>query len=390
MAKTRVLHMLTRLALGGAQRNTLDLAVHLPADRYDVEVLAGPDVGAEQGIQAEFTDRGIPVHILPGLHREESTASDLAALWRAVGFLRRGRYDILHTHMAKAGVIGRIAAGFAKVPVVVHTVHGWPWHNFIDRKTKERYVGYERRAAEHTDRLIVTSEKDRGKGLAQGVAPPDKFTLIRSGIDFDRFDPAAIDKAAARAALDLPEKAPIIVSVGALTDQKNPLEALEVVAKTKVSFPELRYLLVGDGPLRNDVLARAEQLGLDGHFSWLGNRSDIPTILAAADVFLLTSRWEGLPRTMIEAMAMGKAIVATQVDGVLDVIEDNVTGYVRDPGDVDELTAMCVRLFRAPNLITDMYKGNTAFIRRAEFTTAAAVASTDALYRELLAAKGKV
>src|SRR5262245_54227427 len=109
MARTRVLHVLTRLALGGAQRSTLDVCRLLPKDRYEVEVLAGPEVGSEQNIQAEFTDLGIPVHMLPGLHREENTASDLAALWRMVGFLRRGRYDVVHTHMAKAGVIGRLA-----------------------------------------------------------------------------------------------------------------------------------------------------------------------------------------------------------------------------------------------------------------------------------------
>jgi len=390
VAKARVLHMMTRPVLGGAQMNTLDLARRLPADRYEVEVLTGPDVGAEPSLQSAFTDAGIPVHLLPGLHREESATRDLAALWRTVGFLRRGRYDVLHTHMAKAGVIGRMAAGFAKVPVVVHTVHGWPWHNFVDRKTKERYVGYERRAAARTDRLIVVSERDRGKGLAQGVAPPDRFTLIRSGIDFDVFDPAKYEKAACRKALDLPEDAPVMVTVGALTEQKNPLEALEVTARVKNAFPAVRHLIVGDGPLKDDVDARIAALDLEGNVRRLGARDDVPAILAAADVFLLTSRWEGLPRTLIEAMAMGKAVVATQVDGVLDVIEDNVTGYARDPGDVDELSAMCVRLFRAPNLITEMFKGNTAFLRRPEFRADTTAAQVDALYRELLAAKGRM
>jgi glycosyltransferase involved in cell wall biosynthesis len=269
----------------------------------------------------------------------------------------------------------------------VHTVHGWPWHNFLDRKTKERYVGYERRAARRCDRLIVTSERDQGKGQANGIAAADKFTLIRSGIDFDVFDPQKHEKSACRKALGLPERAPVLITVAALTPQKNPLEALEVVGRVRASFPDLHYLLAGDGPLRNDVQAKARELGLGEHFHLLGVRHDVPALLAAADVFLLTSRWEGLPRTLIEAMAMGKAVVCTQVDGVLDVVEDNVTGYARDPGDLDELTAMCVRLFRAPHLITEMFKGNSQFIRKPEFGVEGMVQSIDRLYQDLLRKK---
>lgn len=387
MARTRVLHVLTRLALGGAQRNTLFTCRDLPKERYEVEVAAGPETGAEGDIHSEFDALKIPVHTIPALCRDGGTAQNLAAVWRLSNLMRRGRYDIVHTHMARAGVIGRFAASFANVPVRVHTVHGWPWHNALDRKTRDRYVDYERRAALRTDRLIVTSERDRGKGLANTIAPTSRFTLIRSGIDFDLFDPKKHDKAASRARLGLPEKVPVIISVGALTPQKNPLEALEVVARTRHAFPDLHYVIAGDGPLRAEVEARAAALNLDGQFHLLGLRDDIPQLLAAADVFLITSRWEGLPRTVIEAMAMGKAVVATQVDGLLDVIEENVTGYVRDPGEVEELAAMCVRLFRAPNLINEMFTGNSRFIRKPEFSLERMVSGIDALYQELLKEK---
>lgn len=388
MARTRVLHIATRLAVGGAQKNTLDVCRWLPRDRYEVEVLAGPEVDSDGDLQPEFAAAGIKVHILPGLHRDENLASDLTALWRMVGVIRRGRYDIVHTHMAKAGVIGRLAAGFAHVPVILHTVHGWPWHNFLDRKTKDRYVDFERRAARRSDRIIVTSERDRGKGLAHHVAAPNKYELIRAGIDLELFDPARHDRAAARRELGLPDKAPVVVTVAALTEQKNPLEGLEVIAGARNSFPDLHYLVVGDGPLRAACEAKAAALGMASFVHFLGLTDRVPSALAAADVFLLTSRWEGLPRTLLEAMAMGKAVVATQVDGVLDVIEDNVTGYARDPGDVEELVAMVVRLFRAPNLIAEMYKGNAAFLRKPEFEVRNSVQRLDNLYRQLLRSKG--
>lgn len=388
MARIRVLQILTRFAVGGAQRCTLELARRLPADRYDVEVLAGPDLDTDGNLQPEFSAAGRPVHILPGLRREENPASDLAALWRLAGLIRRGRYDLVHTHMAKAGIIGRMAAGLAHRPITVHTAHGWPWHNYLDRKTKEKYIGYERRAAARTDRIIVTNEKDRGKALANGIAPPDRFIRIRSGIDLAEFDPLRFDRAACRAALGVSPTAPVVITVGALSTQKNPVEALEVVARVRRAFPELLYLWAGDGPLRAAAEAAAARLDLRETVRWLGVRDDIPALLAAADVFLLTSKWEGLPRTLLEAMAMGKAVVCTQVDGVLDVIEDNVTGYVRDPEDVEELAAMVVRLFRAPNLITDMHKGNTAFLRRPEFSVERMVEETDALYRSLLERRG--
>jgi glycosyltransferase involved in cell wall biosynthesis len=386
MSRRRVLHVVTRLAMGGAQKSTLDTCVRLAKDRWDVEVLAGPEVGEDGSLQEAFTEAGIPVHLLPGLHREESVGNDLSALWRMIGFLRRGRYDVVHTHMAKAGIIGRMAAGYVHVPAVVHTAHGWPWHNFLDRKTKERYVSHERRAARKTGKIIVTSERDRGKALAWQVAPVDRFELVRTGIDFDLFDPARHDKAAGRRALGIPEDAPVVISVGALTPQKNPLEALEVIGRVRHAFPALHYVLVGDGPLRGAVQRQAGALGLGESFHFLSVRNDVPALLAAADVFLLTSKWEGLPRTLIEAMAMGKAPVVTQVDGVLDVIEDNVTGYVRDPGDVDELTAMVVRLFRAPNLIKEMGVANPKFIRKPEFSVERMVTRIADVYDRLLAA----
>lgn len=388
MAPTRVLQIATRLAVGGAQKHMLDLCRNLPRDRYEVEVLAGPEVGSDGDLQPEFAAAGIPVQILPGLHRDENLASDLTALWRMVGAIRRGRYQVVHTHMAKAGVIGRLAAGFAHVPVIVHTVHGWPWHNFLDRKTKERYVDFERRAARKSDRIIVTSERDRGKGLAHHVAAPNKYELIRAGVDLERYDPAKYDRAFCRAALGLPEKAPVVVTVAALTEQKNPLEAIEVIHRARHSFSDLHYLMVGDGPLRAACEAKVAELEIVPFVHFLGLTERVPEALAAADVFLLTSRWEGLPRTLLEAMAMGKAVVATQVDGVLDVIEDNVTGYARDPGDIDELTAMVVRLFRAPNLIAEMHRGNTAWLRRPEFDLKTSARRVDQLYQQLLRGKG--
>ena len=190
---------------------------------------------------------------------------------------------------------------------------------------------------------------------------------------------------AARRTLGIDDTAPVIISVGALTEQKNPLEALEVVARARHALPAVVFLMVGDGPLRGAVQRKAEELGLGDSFRFLGVRPDVPSLLAAADVFLLTSRWEGLPRTLIEAMAMGKAPVVTQVDGVLDVIEDNVTGYVRDPGDVDELAAMVVRLFRAPNLIKEMGVQNPKFIRKPEFSVERMVTKIADIYERLLA-----
>jgi glycosyltransferase involved in cell wall biosynthesis len=388
MSRRRVLLMATRLAVGGAQRHMLDLARRLPRDRWAVEVLAGPDTGTEGSLQEAFVAADVPVHLLPGLRREGNTAADATTLWRLIGFLRRGRYDVVHTHQAKAGVLGRFAAGYAKPPCVVHTVHGWPWHNALDRATRERYIGYERRVAAKADRIVLVSERDRGKGLAQKIAPVDRFTLIRAGIDLAEFDPDRFDRLDCRRALGIADDARVVISVGALTPQKNPLEALEVVARARHAFPDLQYLVVGDGPLRAEAERRAEELGLGEGVRFLGLRDDVPALLAAADVFLLTSLWEGLPRTLLEAMAMGKAVVATQVDGVLDVIEDNVTGYVRDPGDIDELTAMLVRLFRAPNLITDMRKGNTAFLRKPEFSVERTVDQVAALYESILQAKG--
>ncbi|MCX7682109.1 MAG: glycosyltransferase family 4 protein [Anaerolineae bacterium] len=382
-----VLHVITRLIVGGAQENTMYTAALLDPARYRVELVCGPQTGAEGSLVEEVRARGIPLTILPELVRPISPLRDLIALLKLTRFIRRRRFTIVHTHSSKAGIIGRLAAWLAGVPVIVHTVHGWSFHDYMPFASRYLYILLERCTAHFTDALILVARSDREKGLRAGIGRPEQYHLIRSAIPLEEFDPATVDRFAVRRELGLPLDAPVLGNVGRFSTQKNPLDWVRMAGKVARELPECRFLLVGDGPLREEVESALVAEGIADRTVLTGLRRDVPRMLAAMDVFALTSLWEGLPRVIPQAMSMRVPVVANRADGTAEAIIHGETGYLCNPGDLDGMAAYCLQLLRDP--VRRQTMGASGRARAAgEFDVRSMVAQIAALYEALLAAKG--
>lgn len=358
-------------------------AAMLDKRRFQVEVISGPQTGSEGSLIEEVRQRGVDLTILPELVRQVSPVNDLRALIKLTRRMRARGYGIVHTHSSKAGVIGRLAARLANVPIIVHTVHGWSFHEHMSPWVKSTYILLERLAASFTDAIIVVAKADIEKGRRAGIGHPDQYHLIRSAIPLEAFDPEKVDGQAVRRKLGIPADALVLGNVGRFSAQKNPLDWVRVASIVARELPECHFLLVGDGPLRAEVEAMISARGLSDRTTLTGLRRDVADMLAAMDVFLLTSLWEGLPRVIPQAMAMGVPEVSSRADGTAEAIEDGGSGYLCPAGDLDCLAARCVELLRNAEQRNAMGACGRAYALR-EFDVKAMVSQIAELYEDLL------
>jgi glycosyltransferase involved in cell wall biosynthesis len=330
----RVLHLVTRMIVGGAQENTMLSCALIDRARFPSEIICGPETGAEGELHTETAARGVRLRIEPSLIRAIHPWKDLVALVRLTRLLRRERFDVVHTHSSKAGILGRIAARLAGTPMVIHTVHGWAFNPGQSRAVFGLYVWLERRCARWCRWIVVVAEADREEGLQLGIGRADQYQLIRSGIEVEAYRDVAIDRDAARRLLGVPAEAFVVGSVGRLSPQKAPLDLLTAFEHLAAVRKDAHLVIVGDGPLRKEVEARVSAAGLAGRVHLPGLRRDVPELLRAFDVFALASHWEGLPRVFPQAMAAGLPIVATRVDGAPDAVTPDENGWLVDVGDM--------------------------------------------------------
>jgi glycosyltransferase involved in cell wall biosynthesis len=386
MGAHKVLHIITRLIVGGAQENTMFTAALLDPTRYQVDVVSGPQTGSEGSLIEEVRNRGIPLAIVPELVRQIAPFKDLVALVKIYRMIRKNQYHVVHTHSSKAGIIGRLAAFLARTPVIIHTVHGWSFHDHMPSYTRNTYIALERIVSRITDAMIVVTDQDIQKGINHHIGKREKYHLIRSAIPLDDFmvDPSA--RIIVRQELKIPDQAPVVGNVGRFSAQKNPLDWIKVAALVKKSIPNCYFLLVGDGPLRDDVDNTIDELNLRDCTILTGLRRDVSRLMSAMDIFLLTSLWEGLPRVIPQAMLMRLPVIVTGVDGSNEAIKDNITGFVCAPGDLHGLATRCIDLLQnreLRNIITSQaysYALNEFDLRRM-------ISDIDKLYSRLLTAK---
>lgn len=388
MEKFRILHPITRLIIGGAQENTIltaDFLNHRPeyAGQYDVHIVTGPQTGPEGSLIEEVQGRDIPLTIMPELLREVSPANDLRALLKLVKMMRNGRFHIVHTHSSKAGVLGRVAAKLARVPVIVHTVHGWSFHERMSPRKLRFYVALEKFGDWCGDAAIVVTVQDRAKGIAQGIQNAANYNLIRSGVELDRFGHPQIPPHIMREQLGIPQDALVVGSVTRLSAQKAPLDLVAAFVQIHKQQPGAWFVIVGDGPLRPEVEQELAAAGIAKQVVLTGLRRDVPELMAAFDVFALSSLWEGLPRVLPQAMATGLPIVCTIADGSAEAVVPGENGFLTAKGQPEEIAARVVTLLNDENLRRKM--GENGRARAPEFGAEKMVQDIEALYRQLLA-----
>jgi len=328
-SRIRVLTAITRLELGGAQRVALHTAGRLDPAAFEAALAWGPGDVLDGEARAL---RDVVRCEIADLVRPVAPVRDLKALVALRRAIREFRPGIVHTHSSKAGVLGRLAARLERVPVVVHTVHGFgftPLQSAIKRKL---FFTAEKIAARWTDHFVAVSRRNLERGVELGLWAEDEASVIRAGIDLRRIRQAA-DGSRSRERLGIPSGVPVITQIGNFKPQKAPLDFVRAAAEVAGKVPAARFVMVGDGPLRAAAGTVAGELGIADRVCFPGWWDDVPDLLAATTVSVLSSRHEGLPCSVVESLAAGVPVVATAVDGTPEVIEPGVNGELVKPGD---------------------------------------------------------
>ena len=346
-----VCRIITKLALGGAQQNTLFTVAHLDPAKFRPILITG-----EPGLLDDDARKlaGVEFHQIPSLVREIRPLADLRALFALTRLLRRIKPAIVHTHSSKAGILGRAAARLAGVPVIIHSIHGFGFTRFQSLPVRRTLMALECLAAKITTRFFAVSEANRRLGVELGFFPDDRCVVIRSGVDVAAIRKTGVDTTAKKRELGLEPGRPVVGMVAPMKPQKAPLDFVRVAAKVAAKKPETQFLFVGDGELREAMEAEIARLDLTNSFRLAGWRRDVPAVMRCLDVFVLTSLWEGLPRVYLEALASGVPVVGTRVDGAAEVVRDGVNGYLLAPGDVQGLADRVLSLLANPTLAADM------------------------------------
>lgn len=378
----RVLFVITRLIVGGAQETVMLLAEGLDKKHFQTDVLCGPQTGTEGSLIEEVRRRGISLTILPDLVRELDLIKDLKAFWKLYRFMKSGAYDIVHTNSSKAGILGRWAAWLAGIPVIVHTVHGWGHHDYQQRLVQRLFVWLERISAHITQRLIVVSTRNIEKGLADRIATKEKYFTIRSGIELEAFVHPARDRASMRALLEIPLTAPVVGTVTRLSAQKAPTDFTAAAIEVAQIAPDTHFVMVGDGPLRGEVEGMIVKAGLQKRFHLTGLRRDVADLLTTFDIFILSSLWEGLPRVLPQAMAAGLPIIASAVDGNTEAVRADENGILVPPGDRAALAQAMSQLLQDRQRAMKMGENGRARVQ--EFSAQKMVEDHERLYIELM------
>lgn len=334
--KIRVLHIITRLVRGGADENTVYTVYGLDRSCFHVDLLYGDR--SEPELMSLPNRPDISFFCIPELRREVNLWADLRALWKLFRFISKGRYHIVHTHTAKAGFIGRIAAFAARTPIIIHTLHGATFGNFLSPLMRQMYVFLERIGTFTCDKIICVGEDLKGRYLAKKIGPPSKYVVIYSGMNLDRFFEAgrytAERRREIREKLGLLPSAIVIGNISRLEPRKGHIFFIEAAGALLKKHPEIMFLIVGDGELRGRLEQEVQCRGLAQSILFTGFRKDIEAVLSILDISTLTSLWEGLPRVLIQSAAVGKPIVTFSVEGATEVVREGKNGFIVPSMDV--------------------------------------------------------
>jgi glycosyltransferase involved in cell wall biosynthesis len=386
----RIFRAITRLNIGGPSIQAISLTARFAERGHDAILIHG-SLDRGEGDMRYLAPPGAALVFVESLCRPIAPLHDARAFFAVLREMRRYRPTIVHTHMAKAGLIARAAAfvynltasGDART-LVVHTYHGHVLEGYFSPARTALFISLERLLARVSDAIVAISPAIRRELLEDHrIGRADQYHVVPLGFDLSAF--AAIDDArrvAARASLDLPATARVVSTVGRLTGIKQHGLFLDAFAVVAAAEPEAIAMIVGDGELRGDVEARTAELGLTGRVRLLGWRRDLDTINAATDVFLLTSRNEGTPVALIEAMASGVPGVSTNVGGVKDVINSPEVGRLAPFGDAAALASAILELLRSEDLRRRIGQAARAHVLE-RYGVDRLVADIDRLYRRL-------
>ena len=383
----KVVRVIARLNMGGPALHVTYLADGLRGRGYDTTLVAGSLARGEDSMEFVADELGVNVERLQGLRRDISPVRDVIAVVRLAQLIRRERPTILHTHTAKAGAVGRIAAllaGDARPPIVVHTYHGHVLRGYFGPLRTFGFRLLERWLARVTTSLIAVSPEVRDDLVRLGVAPREKFTVVRLGIELEQRIADRDGREETRRVLGIAPERFMVGWIGRMTGVKRTSDVLLAFKRLRQRGVDACLCMVGDGPEREQVERRAHELGIMRDTLFLGYQEEVAPFYAAFDAMILPSGNEGTPVSAIESLAAGRPVVATRVGGVPDVVRDGEDGFLVDLGAVDQLADSLERLAEDPALRDAMGNAGRARVL-SRYSVRRLVDDVDRLYRTLLA-----
>jgi len=353
----RVAHIITRMIVGGAQENTLYNCLDL-IDHHgdDVLLITGPSEGPEGSLLDQHQVDRLPTRVLPHLIRNIDPSTDYQGYREVKQAIREFQPDVVHTHSAKAGVLGRLAATSLNVPAVVHTVHGAPFHPFQSMPARRFFIACEWYAARHCHKLISVADAMTQLLTEAGVAQKDKFETVYSGMEVEPFLECQQHRTEMRSKLGLREEHVVVGKIARLFHLKGHEYVIEAASKVAAACPQVRFLLVGDGILRQRWEEQIRGRGLQDHFVFAGlvPPSEIPKYVSAMDVLVHASLREGLARALPQALLGGIPAVSFDIDGAREVVANHETGFLIAPKDSSQLGKRLIQLCQDEKLRTTM------------------------------------
>jgi glycosyltransferase involved in cell wall biosynthesis len=343
--KIKIVHVITRFDKGGSAENTFLTVRDLDKYHYDIvlvtgasqansPVRSGDSESAAIGANiASLRAKGVRMISIPHLVREPNPLADVAAFFSLVRIFRREKPRIVHTHTSKAGIIGRWAAFICRVPIIIHTPHGHVFWGYFNPWRTRFFILLERWTARITTAIVTLTPQEKEDHLHFRIAPEERFSTIHSGVDLDRYMAPAANISEMRTILDLPDGSFVVGTVGRLTPIKGHIHLLRAAVDIVAERPDIFFVFVGEGELRDDLQRYATEAGIAENVRFPGWRSDVERLLSVFDIFVFPSLNEGMGKAIVEALAMGRPVVASNVGGIPDLVISGENGILVRPAD---------------------------------------------------------
>ncbi|MFH1613039.1 MAG: glycosyltransferase family 4 protein [bacterium] len=381
--KIKVLQLITRLNVGGPSIHVILLTKDLNKERFESFLISGQEDLSEGNMLDLLEEKEIKPIIISEIGREINWHDDFISLWKLWKYIKKIKPDIIHTHMAKIGTLGRISGILAGVPIIIHTFHGHTFHSYFSPLKNQLFIFIEKILAFFTTKIIAITKSQKDEILKHGIGNPKKIVMIPLGFDLEKFLNCDKEKGKFRQELNFNENDFLIGIIARLVPIKGHsyfLKAASIIAK---KYPQAKFLIIGDGKLRPSLEKLAQELGIISQTFFLGFKKDMDKIYADLDLVVISSLNEGSPVSIIEAMAAAKAIVSTNVGGVPDLIKNNETGVLVPSKNPDALAQEIIALLENPDKRKKMgilAKENATY----QFSKENLIKNTENLYNELV------
>ncbi len=382
MSKIKVAQVITRMDWGGSPDIYRTLAGNLDPGAFDVTLITGPTEYPTKKTMEFLTRFSGKLKIIPSLKREIDPASDIMAFINLWKLFRSEKYDIVHTHTAKAGALGRMAARAAGVRVIIHTPHGHNLYGYFDRNMTRNIIAVEKFLSRRTDMIIALTELEKGDYLKFGIAPEGKIEVIYQGFELDKYARDWKNSPSLKKSFNISLEDNVVGMIGRLETVKGPQFFVDMAAEVVKKYPKTKFIIAGEGSLRDELEEKAKKLGLSDKIIFTGWREDVPEVLSILDVLVMPSLNEAVGMSIIEAQAEGVPVVATRVGGIPEVVKDRVTGLLVGPSDAGALAEAVNDLLSDKPRRVEMGLAGKSWVLN-KFTANEMVHKTSNLYAEL-------